>query len=184
MCSLTDADARQAFMDILANDVIRPLEILKVSKEEYLLSAGIPVLIARKDSNDKTREWTDKDLKISATCYADDAETTVSKLQQGYLSKYQPRRYGSSAKVLQHPQFVPDKRFGNKGLETADPSGEGITVVIHGFQLDLLSHPSASVFDHDCREAVTHLNRFRLIRAEILQEGYDVSDILFYDIYH
>ena len=40
--SLTDADARQAFMDILAKDVIRPLEILKVSKGEYLVLAGIP----------------------------------------------------------------------------------------------------------------------------------------------
>ena len=36
-----DADARQVFMDILANDVIRPLEILKVRKEEYLFLAGI-----------------------------------------------------------------------------------------------------------------------------------------------
>ena len=54
MCSLTDADARQAFMDILANDVIRPLEKLKVSKEEYLVSEGIPVLMARKDLNNKT----------------------------------------------------------------------------------------------------------------------------------
>ena len=183
MCSLTDADARQAFMDILANDVIRPLEILKVSKEEYLVSEGIPVLMARKDLNNKTREWIDKGLKISATCYADHAETRVSKLQQGYLRKYQPQRYGSSAKVLQHPQFVPNKRFENKGLETADPSGEGITDVIHGFQLDLLSHPSASVSDDDCREAVTLLNRFRLLRAEELGEGYNVSYILFYNIY-
>ena len=29
-------------MDILAKDVIRPLEILKVSKDEYLVLAGIP----------------------------------------------------------------------------------------------------------------------------------------------
>ena len=28
---LTDADARQSFMDVLVNDVIKPLEILKVS---------------------------------------------------------------------------------------------------------------------------------------------------------
>ena len=28
---LTEVDARQGFMDILANDVIKPLEIIKVS---------------------------------------------------------------------------------------------------------------------------------------------------------
>jgi hypothetical protein len=37
---LTDADAQQAFMDILANDVIKPLEMLKVSQEDLVL-AGI-----------------------------------------------------------------------------------------------------------------------------------------------
>ena len=43
---LADADAQQAFIDILANDVIKPLEILKVSQEDLVL-AGIPVLMAR-----------------------------------------------------------------------------------------------------------------------------------------
>ena len=34
--SLTDADAQQAFIDILAKDVINPLEILKVSQEDLV----------------------------------------------------------------------------------------------------------------------------------------------------
>ena len=146
--------------------------------------ASQAVLMARKESNDKTREWIDKGLKGSARCYADYAETTVSTLQQGYLRKYQPQQYASSAKVLQHPHYVPNKRFGNMGPETPedDSYGEGITDAIHRFQLDLLNQPSASVSDDECREAVALLNRFRLLRAEDLGEGYDVSDILFYEI--
>ena len=36
---LADADARQGFMDILANDVIKPLEILKVSQDDFVLAS-------------------------------------------------------------------------------------------------------------------------------------------------
>ena len=118
-------------MDILANDVIKPLEILKVSKEEYRILEGVLVLMAQKDSNDKTRKRIEEDLKISASAYADYAETTVSTLQQGYLRKYQPQRYVSSAKVSQNSQFVPNKRFRNVGPANlkAAPSGEGIADV-------------------------------------------------------
>jgi hypothetical protein len=35
----TDADAQQAFIDILANDVIKPLEILKVSQDDLVLES-------------------------------------------------------------------------------------------------------------------------------------------------
>jgi hypothetical protein len=52
-----------------------------------------------------------------------------------------------------------------------------------GFQLGTLNQPSALVSDDDCREAVSDLNKWRLYRAEILEEGYDVSDIICYDIY-
>ena len=142
------------------------------------------ILMARKDSNDKTRELFDEGLKKSAAGYADYAETWVSTFQQGYLRKYQPQRYASSAKVSQHPHYIPNKRFGNMGPETPedDSSGEGIADVIHRFRLDFLNQPSASVSDDECREAVALLNRFRLLRAQDLGEGYDVSDILFYEI--
>jgi hypothetical protein len=52
-----------------------------------------------------------------------------------------------------------------------------------GIQLGLLNKSSASVSEDDCREAVATLNRLRLLRAEDLGEGYDVSDILCCDIY-
>jgi hypothetical protein len=41
---LAEADMQQAFVDILAKDVIKPLENLKVSRED-LIVAGIPVLM-------------------------------------------------------------------------------------------------------------------------------------------
>ena len=47
---------------------------------------------------------------------------------------------------------------------------------------DLLNQPSASVSDDDCRESAAKLNKLRLLRADYLEEGYAVSDILF-DIY-
>lgn len=34
--SLADADAQQAFVDILSKDVVKPLEILKVRQEDPL----------------------------------------------------------------------------------------------------------------------------------------------------
>jgi hypothetical protein len=37
---MTDADARQSFIDVLANDVINPLEELQVSKEDLFWKAS------------------------------------------------------------------------------------------------------------------------------------------------
>ena len=39
----------------------------------------------------------------------------------------------------------------------------------------------ASVTDDECREAVADLNRLRRARAEDLEAGYDVGDILCYN---
>ena len=110
------------------------------------LQAFQAILMARKDSNDKTRELFDEGLKKSAAGYADYAETWVSTFQQGYLRKYQPQWYASSAKVSQHPHYIPNKRFGNMGPETPedDSSGEGIADVIHRFRLDSLK-PSVCI---------------------------------------
>jgi hypothetical protein len=69
------------------------------------------------------------------------------------------------------------------------PSEEGISNFTLDFtigsQLGLLNQQSASVSDDICREAVADLNKFRIFRAENLEEGYDVSnhDTLSYDIY-
>ncbi|KAH9007776.1 Rho GTPase activation protein [Lactarius deliciosus] len=62
-----EANTQQAFVDILDNDVIKPLITLKTGK------------------------WIEEDLKESAAEYADHAENTVSKLQQAYFKKYHPR---------------------------------------------------------------------------------------------
>ena len=43
---LAEADAQQAFIDVLAKDVIKPLEKLKVSRGDPVLK-GISVLIVR-----------------------------------------------------------------------------------------------------------------------------------------
>jgi hypothetical protein len=52
-----------------------------------------------------------------------------------------------------------------------------------GLQLGLLNQTSVLVSEDDCREAVLDLNKLRWVRAEDLGDGYDVSDILCYDIY-
>lgn len=60
-------------------------------------------------------------------------------------------------------------------------SEEGNVDVTHEFQR-LLNRPFALVSDDACREAVARLNRLRLSRAENLGDGYEVRDILGYDI--
>jgi hypothetical protein len=47
----------------------------------------------------------------------------------------------------------------------------------------LVNQPSVLVFDDECREAVADLNRLRRSRAEDLEAGYNVSNILCYDIF-
>ncbi|KAH9175080.1 Rho GTPase activation protein [Lactarius sanguifluus] len=70
-----EASTQQAFVDILDNDIIKPLKKLK-----------------------KTEDWTGKriedDLEESAAEYANHAETRVSTLQKTYLKRYHPRRPG------------------------------------------------------------------------------------------
>ena len=44
LTGVAEASTQQAFVDILDNDVIKPLQILKVSEKDLVL-ASIPVLI-------------------------------------------------------------------------------------------------------------------------------------------
>ncbi|KAN0140313.1 hypothetical protein V8E53_002209 [Lactarius tabidus] len=149
-----DADAQQAFIDILANDVIKPLENLK-------------------ESNDKTREAIENNLKISTSWYADHAENSVSKLLQEYSRKYQPQKYASSANVSQRPQDVPNKKFRRR-----------MSALFRGQREDQQepkpteATPSNEVSDDDCREAVADLNNMRWMRAEDLGDGYDCLEEL------
>jgi hypothetical protein len=141
--------------------------------------------------NYRKRKRVQEELKRSTSSYADHAENTISKLQQAYLKKYQSQQDDYFAEASQRHQDVPNNGFGS-GVSSLFrgwwedwqvPSEEGITGVTHGFQLGSLNLPTALVFDDDCREAVTRLNKLRLFRTKILEDGYDVSDILCYDIH-
>jgi hypothetical protein len=136
-------------------------------------------------------------LKESATRYADHVENTISKLQEAYLKKYHPLEYSHSLKVSQPSEDVRNKRFGGKmsalfrgsrESELVKPakSEEGIS------DLDISYYPwvltwvtnvrSGLVTDDACRGVVRKLNEFRSMRAEYLGDGYDVSNVLCYDI--
>ncbi|KAN0140268.1 hypothetical protein V8E53_002164 [Lactarius tabidus] len=158
-----EANTQKSFVDILDNDVIKPL-------------------ITLKETNDEIRRQIERDLKSSAAKYADHAENTISKLQQAYLRRY-PQQYAHSTDV------IPNKRFGNKvsslfrRSQPQEPakSEDGIAHINHGFQLGLLKWPSELVyFDNDCRKAVGQLSDFRWIRADHLGDGYDCLEELVY----
>ncbi|KAI9456978.1 hypothetical protein BJY52DRAFT_1187583 [Lactarius psammicola] len=169
-----EASAQQAFVDILDNDVIKPLTTLK-------------------ESNNETRKRIEEDLKRSTAKYADHVESTISKLQQAYLKKYHPQQYAHSTEVLQRPQNVLNKGFGGRvsslfrgrreDLSEPEPpkldrpdkpakSEEGIVNITHGLQLGILNLPFELVSDDECRRAVCQLNIFRSGRAECLVDGY------------
>ncbi|KAH9161027.1 hypothetical protein EDB89DRAFT_810156 [Lactarius sanguifluus] len=80
-----EADAQQAFVDILDNDVIKPLTNLK-------------------ETEDRTRKRVEEDLGESAAKYADHAENTILKLQQEYWKKYHPRLGGKSSALFRDRQ--------------------------------------------------------------------------------
>ncbi|KAH9049278.1 hypothetical protein EDB83DRAFT_2522820 [Lactarius deliciosus] len=144
-----EASTQQAFVDILDNDVIKPLTALKESK-------------------DRTRNRIEEDLKRSATSYADHAENKVSKLQQAYLKKYYPQQYVTPTETSQRPQSVPNKRLSKvsalfRGRREDSPQEPEPAKPVK----------SEEVSDNDCRLAVGRLNTLRSTRAEHLGEGYD-----------
>ena len=150
---LAEADAQQAFVDILAEDVIKPLQTLKVSREDHFARDFCSnSRVVWKKLSDDTKHWNENNLQLSASRYADHAEKRVVKLQKAYSKRYQRQKYhdADSANVSQRPQNVPNKKL-------------------------------ASVTDDECREAVADLNRLRRARAEDLEAGYDVGDILCYN---
>ncbi|KAH9037697.1 hypothetical protein EDB84DRAFT_1560529 [Lactarius hengduanensis] len=142
---VAEAKTQQAFVDILDNDVIKPLATLKASQE---LSKRV-----------------EEGLEESAAKYADHAENTILKLQQAYLKKHNPRQYPQPTDVSQGSQDGLNKRIGNKvsalfGGRQEDLGG-------------LEPSKSEEVSDDDCRRAVALLNTFRLKRVENLGDGYD-----------
>ncbi|KAH9029692.1 hypothetical protein EDB85DRAFT_1508865 [Lactarius pseudohatsudake] len=141
-----EAKTQQAFVDILDNDVIKPLATLK-------------------ETEDRTRKRVEEGLEESAAKYADHAENTILKLQQAYLKKHNPRQYAQPTDVSQGYQDGLNRRIGNK-----------VSALFGGRQEDLgglESSKSEEVSDDDCRRAVALLNTFRLKRVENLGDGYD-----------
>ncbi|KAH9175092.1 hypothetical protein EDB89DRAFT_2138609 [Lactarius sanguifluus] len=149
-----EASTQQAFVDILDNDVIKPLTTLKESK-------------------DRTRNRIEECLQRSATSYADHAENKVSKLQQAYLKKYYPQQHATPTEASQRPQSFPNKRFGGK-----------VSALFRGRREDSQEPESPKptkpeeVSDNDCRLAVGRLNALRSARVEYLGEGYECLEEL------
>ncbi|KAI9430914.1 hypothetical protein H4582DRAFT_2103458 [Lactarius indigo] len=158
-----EANAQQAFVDVLDNDVIKPLVTLKASQERLV-----------QEMQDETRMRIAEDLKKSAANYVDHAENKVSKLQQAYFKKYFPRECAHSIDDSRGQQDIPaNKRFGDK--VSALFRGRREDLREPGFVKPTMPPKSEgiAVSDDDCRRAVSQLNIFRLKRAETLAEGYD-----------
>ncbi|KAH9032135.1 hypothetical protein EDB85DRAFT_2145695 [Lactarius pseudohatsudake] len=148
-----EANTQQAFVDILDNDVIKPLESLKASRE----------LFERKAQRGKQIE---EDLKESAAKYADYAENTVSRLQEAYSKKKSLPQ--DSTDVPRRSKGAANKGFGSK-----------FSAIFRRREESRAPEPAKSeVSDDDCRRAIRLLNGLRLNRAEILKDGYDCLEEL------
>ncbi|KAH9016488.1 hypothetical protein EDB85DRAFT_752611 [Lactarius pseudohatsudake] len=143
-----EANTQQAFVDILDNDVIKPLESLK----------------ERKAQRGKQIE---EDLKESAAKYADYAENTVSRLQEAYSKKKSLPQ--DSTDVPRRSQGAANKGFGSKFSALFRRREESRAPE---------PAKSEEVSDDDCRRAIRLLNGLRLNRAEILKDGYDCLEEL------
>ncbi|KAN0140287.1 hypothetical protein V8E53_002183 [Lactarius tabidus] len=76
---VAEANAQQAFVDILSIDIIKPLATFKTT---------------RKKTTDKTRKRIEEELKIFATACADHVENRIPELQAAYFKKYYPQFRG------------------------------------------------------------------------------------------
>ncbi|KAH9057712.1 hypothetical protein EDB87DRAFT_1578446 [Lactarius vividus] len=154
-----EADAQQAFVDILDNDVIKPLTNLKAS-QELLVLAEIPVLII---GYLKGNRRSDKEASRERS--------------RGIRRKIcRPRRehnFEAPAGILEEisSSGVPNKRIGGKGSALFRDRQEDTPISTPVRELD--PSKSEEVFDDDCRRAVGFLNTLRLKRVESLDDAYD-----------
>ncbi|KAN0131220.1 hypothetical protein V8E53_010924 [Lactarius tabidus] len=168
-----DTDTQQVFVDILDNDVIKPLEMLKASEAPFVSAESSRVK---------------EDLENSAAKYADHAENTIMKLQQAYLKKNNPRQYAHSTDGSQRPEDFSNRRFSSRfsnffrgrqeetqGQEPA-MSEEGLACLTH--TLFITELVSELVFNDECRGAISLLNTLRSKRVENLKYGYDCVESL------
>ncbi|KAH9008445.1 hypothetical protein EDB83DRAFT_530461 [Lactarius deliciosus] len=147
---VAEANTQQAFVDILDNDVIKPLESLKEMKAQR-------------------GKQIEEDLKESAAKYADYAENTVSKLQEAYSKKKSHPQH--STDVPRRSQSAANKGFGSKFSALFRRREESRAPEPAKFE---------EVSDDGCRRAIRLLNGLRLNRAEILKDGYDcLEDLVF-----
>ena len=128
-------------------------------------------------------------MKKSAEDYANHAESTLSKLGQVYLKKYQD--YVRPAEMPRRTLDPSNKKIGSKfsslfrsrrdtegtESEVAESEEVGASIMLM-IQILLLNSFHGSVSEDDCRKAVHSLNVLRLRRVEILEDGYKVSNIL------
>ncbi|KAF8269718.1 Rho GTPase activation protein [Lactarius quietus] len=146
-----EANTQQAFVEILDNDVIKPLTTLK-------------------ETEDQTRKRVEEVLQDSAANYANHAENTIMKLQQAYLKRYNPRQYAQSPDASQLPGDTPYTRFSGR-----------FSALFRGPQEVLqVPEPvkSEEVFDNECRRAIGLLNMLRSKRVENMEYGYDCLEAL------
>ncbi|KAH9057751.1 Rho GTPase activation protein [Lactarius vividus] len=162
-----ESKARQAFVDTLDVDILKPLTALKESLAQ-------------------TRKRLKEELRTSAEDYANHAENTLSKLGRVYLKKYQD--YVRPAEIPRRtPEpSAPNKRIGSRfsslfrgrretedtESDVAEPEEVGALITLVIPILLLNSFPGA-VSEDDCRKAVHTLNVLRLRRVEILEDGYE-----------
>ena len=127
-------------------------------------------------------------MKKSAEDYANHAESTLSKLGRVYSQRYQD--YVRPAEIPRQTPDPSNKKIGSKfsslfrSRRDTEGSGSDIAVteevgasIILMIQNLLLNLFRGSVSEDDCRKAVHSLNFLRLRRVEILEDGYEASDL-------
>ncbi|KAH8997043.1 hypothetical protein EDB86DRAFT_2917669 [Lactarius hatsudake] len=145
-----ESKARQAFVDTLDVDILKPLTALKESLAQ-------------------TRKRLKEELRTSAEDYANHAESTLSKLGRVYLKKYQD--YVRPAEILRR---TPDPSTSNKRIGSRFSSLFRGRRETEDTESDV-AEPEEVVSEDDCRKAVHTLNVLRLRRVEILEDGYEIS---------
>ncbi|KAH9027950.1 hypothetical protein EDB85DRAFT_1972361 [Lactarius pseudohatsudake] len=143
-----ESKARQAFVDTLDVDILKPLTALKESLAQ-------------------TRKRLKEELRTSAEEYANHAESTLSKLGRVYLKKYQD--YVRPAEILRR---TPDPSTSNKRIGSRFSSLFRGRRETEDTESDV-AEPEEVVSEDDCRKAVHTLNVLRLRRVEILEDGYE-----------
>lgn len=85
---LAEAQARQAFLNTLNEDVIKPLTSLKVSDPCSTLTLHPIDVLHLQETQERTRKRIKEDLKDSGIAYNDYVEVLFPKLKSRYAKKF------------------------------------------------------------------------------------------------